>query len=270
MNRFSKLVKLAFWGFSVTLLSAYFLAENYRVIENNSFTTGERLEYRVHYGIINAAEAVVTVDKNIAIVNNRPCYLVKVAGRTTGAFDFISKVRDTWQSHIDTAAIIPHQFYTNKREGNYKNVEKIVFDHNINQALRIDLDGKDQRKTYNVPNNVQDVVSGYYFLRTVDFKAMKIGQIVTVKAFFEGELYDMKMKYAGKEHIYTKFGKAKVFKINPILPSNDFFEDQNSIRIWVSDDENKVPLRAEVDLKIGKISMDIKKYSGLKNPLQFN
>jgi hypothetical protein len=78
------------------------------------------------------------------------------------------------------------------------------------------------------------------------------------------------MKYAGKEKIKTKFGYAKVFKINPILPNNSFFEDENSIRIWVSDDENKIPLKVEVDLKIGSISMDIKKFSGLKNPLNFN
>lgn len=244
--------------------------DSYRKIGNNSFGPGEHIEYRVHYGIINAAEAIVHVDNKIQKVNNRPCYNVKVTGKTTGAFDLVSKVRDTWQSYIDTSALIPHQFYTNKREGGYKNIERVVFDHENEVANRFDLDNTFEKNTYKVPKNIQDVVSGYYYLRTIDFNSMKVGQAINVKAFFEGDIFDMRMKYAGKDKIKTKFGTAKVFKINPILPNNTFFEDENSIRIWVSDDANKIPLKIEVDLKIGAISMDIKKYSGLKNPLVFN
>lgn len=263
-------MKLKFCLFIVGFVFlAFRTIDIFRVVENTSFGPGEHLEYRVHYGIINAAEAVVHVDSKIQKVNNRPCYNVKVVGKTTGAFDLVSKVRDTWQSYIDTSALLPHQFYTNKREGGYKNVEKVIFDHENDIANRIDLDNTFEKNTYKVPNNIQDVVSGYYYLRTIDFNSMKVGQFVSVKAFFEGEIYDMKMKYAGKDKIKTKFGNAKVFKINPILPNNTFFEDENSIRIWVSDDANKIPLKIEVDLKIGAISMDIKKYDGLKNPLLF-
>jgi hypothetical protein len=248
------------FGFFLMFLVGFVATEEYRLVENRSFVAGERLEYRVHYGIINAAEAIVQVDNNILKINNRPCYNVKVFGRTTGAFDLITKVRDTWQSYIDTAAIVPQQFYTNKREGGYKNVER---------AQRFELDDAKQT-SYPIPTNVQDVVSGYYYLRTLAFEKMKPGQVVAVKAFFEGDVYDMRMKYAGKEKVKTRYGYAKAYKIFPILPNNGFFEDQNSIRIWVSEDQNKIPLKIEVDLKIGQLSMDLKKYSGLKNPLIFN
>jgi hypothetical protein len=253
-----------------TLAFGFCMIDTFRVVENTSFGPGEHLEYRVHYGIINAAEAIVHVENKIQIVNNRPCFNVKVVGRTTGAFDLVSKVRDTWQSYIDTLALVPHQFFNSKREGGYKNTERVVFDHENEIAKRYDLDETKEKNSYKVPKNIQDVVSGYYYLRTVNFNNMKVGQTVLVKAFFEGDIFDMRMRYAGKEKIKTRFGTANVFKINPILPSNTFFENENSIRIWVSDDANKIPLKIEVDLKIGAISMDIKKYSGLKNQLQFN
>jgi hypothetical protein len=262
-------LRLNIWLFAALLLLGGWWNEDYRIIENHSFEAGEHLEYRVHYGFINAAEAVVHIDNRIQKINNRPCYNVKVTGRTTGAFDLVSKVRDTWQSYIDTLAIVPQQFYTNKREGSYKNVERLVFDHANNQVQRIQLDDNSKTQNYNVPNNVQDVISGYYYLRTLDFDKIKPGQIITIKAFFEGDLYDMRMKYAGREQIKTKFGTCKVLKINPILPKNSFFEDENSIRIWVSDDTNKVPLKVEVELKIGHLAMELKKYSGLKSPLNF-
>ena len=259
--------------FSILLCFAalsFINSDTFRIVENKSFGPGEHLEYRVHYGIINAAEAIVHVENKIQSVNNRPCFNVVVFGRTTGAFDLVSRVRDTWQSYIDTVALIPHQFYTNKREGGYKNVERVLFDHENDIANRYDLDDKKEKNSYKVPNNIQDVVSGYYYLRTIDFNSMKVGQSVLVKAFFEGEIFDMRMRYAGKEKIKTRFGYANVIKVNPILPNNTFFENENSIRIWISDDENKIPLKIEVDLKIGAISMDIRKYSGLKNELIFN
>lgn len=244
--------------------------EPLRNIPQRSFGLGERIEYRVHYGFINAAEAVVTIENKLARVNDRPCYKITVSGKTTGAADLLTKVRDSWQSYVDTTAILPHVFTSNKREGNYKNNEKVIFDHEINNIRRIDLNKKGEQKAYKGPNGIQDVVSGYYYLRTIDFSNFKVGQSVAVKAFFEGEFYDMKMKYQGKAVVDTKYGKAKVIKINPILPKNSFFEDENSVRIWVSDDANKIPLKIEVDLKIGALVMDIKKYSGLKNPLVFS
>jgi Protein of unknown function (DUF3108) len=242
-----------------------------RVLPQNNFGTGEHLEYRVHYGFVNAAEAIVHVDNTIQMVNRRPCYKVEVNGRTTGAFDLVSRVRDTWRTYIDTAAILPQQFYERKQEGGYKKEEQLVFDHQ-NDVVRVkeinDPDGNDLLNM-KVPDHVQDLISGYYFLRTVDFGKMQVGQIVVVKAFYDREVYDMKMRYGGKEEIETKFGKVNTLKINPILPKNKFFSGKEPISIWVSNDKNRVPLKASVELAIGAISLDIKKYSGLKTPLRF-
>ncbi len=255
-------------GFA-TLLLGFTASQKERVVEQNSFTTGEHIEYRVHYGFVNAAEAVVDVDNKVQTVNGRPCYKVVVFGRTTGMTDWVTKVRDTWASYIDTAAILPHQFYTKKIEGNYQTEERAIFDHNANTVKTYELDDDHEKKSFEVPDNVQDVVSGYYFLRTVDFDKMKVGETVLVNAFFDGEIYKMRFKLRGKEIVKTKFGKVNTFKISPMLPKNDFFQDENSVRLWVTDDSNKIPVRIEVELKIGTIDMDIKKYSGLRNEMKF-
>jgi hypothetical protein len=262
-------IKLTFAAFALALLAWSFVTDGYRYIPNTSFGKGEHIEYRVHYGIINAAEATVDVDPKLQTINGRPCFNVTVQGRTTGAFDLVSKVRDVWQSYIDTSAILTQQFYTNKREGNYRNKERVYFDHSSNTCVREDLDKKGQKTNFKNPENIQDFISGYYFLRTLDLQKYKTGQSISVKAFFEGEHYDMIIKIAGQETVNTKYGAIKTIKINPILPKNDFFEDQNSIRIWVSNDLNKIPVKAEIDLKIGHVALDIKKFSGLKHPLNF-
>ncbi|MEO6287413.1 MAG: DUF3108 domain-containing protein [Dyadobacter sp.] len=239
-------------------------SEQNRVVPNKSFCTGERVEYRVHYGFINAAEAKVEVGKNVSMINNRPCFRVNVTGRTVGAFDLISRVRDTWRSYIDTTAILPHMFERQIQENKYRKEEKIFFNHSKDQAVS---SIKDETKTFNVPNNIHDIISGYFFLRTINFEKVTEGEIIEVPTFFDGQVYKLRVRYVGRDVIKTKFGKTKVLRLNPLIPDNKFFKDEGAMRLWVSDDSNKIPLKAEVELKIGSLEMDLKSYKGLRKDL---
>ncbi|GAB2776399.1 DUF3108 domain-containing protein [Rhabdobacter roseus] len=248
----------------VFLLFAFTPADNYRYIPNTSFGAGERMEYRVHYGFINAAEARVEVNKSISYINSRPCYRVNVSGRTVGAFDLVSRVRDQWRSYIDTSAILPHMFYREIKENNYRKEETVVFNHKNNTAQASE---KDEKKSFKVPDNVHDIISGYYFLRTVNFNRVSEGEIVEVPTFFDGEVYKLRVRYGGRDVVKTKFGKIKVLKLTPQIPDNKFFKGENALRIWVSDDDNKVPIKVQVDLVIGALEMDMKSYRGLRTDL---
>lgn len=261
-------MKRIIFGLGIAALAAFgFTAANtYRRVVNTSFGPGEHLEYRVHYGFINAAEAIVDVAPTVYKINDRPCYRVNIDGRTTGAFDLVTRVRDTWRSYIDTAAILPQQFYFRAQEGDYRKEESVTFDHTANTAKAVE---KTERDLFKVPDNVHDVISGYYFLRTIDFNKLAIGQTVEVPAFFDEVVYNMKVRYQGKDVLKTRFGKINVIKLNPVMPNNDFFKSENSIRIWVSDDANKVPMKAEVDLAVGSLEMDLRRYNGLRNGFSF-
>ncbi|NIJ54920.1 DUF3108 domain-containing protein [Dyadobacter arcticus] len=235
-----------------------------RVVANNSFVTGERVEYRVHYGFINAAEAKVEVSKSISTINSRPCFRVNVSGKTVGAFDLISHVRDSWRSYIDTTAILPHMFERQIQENKYRKEEKIYFNHNKDQAIS---SIKDETKTFDVPNNIHDIISGYFFLRTVNFEKVAEGEVIEIPTFFDGQVYKLRVRYVGKDVIKTKFGRTRVLRLNPLIPDNKFFKGEGAMRLWVSDDSNKIPLKAEVELVIGSLEMDLKSYKGLRKDL---
>lgn len=232
-----------------------------RVVPNKSFGFGEKVEYRVHYGFINAAEAKVEIAKNFSVVNNKPCYKINVTGRTVGPFDLISRVRDTWRSYVDTAAIIPQMFQRNIQENKYRKDETVVFNHNKDVAV---LSVKDETKTYAVPNNVHDIISGYFLLRTMNFDRIAEGEVIEVPTFFDGEVYKLRVRYVGKDVIKTKFGKTRVLRLNPLIPDNKLFKGEGAMKLWISDDVNKIPLKVQVELVIGSLEMDLKSYKGLK------
>ncbi|CAG4994902.1 hypothetical protein DYBT9275_01494 [Dyadobacter sp. CECT 9275] len=251
---------------SCFILYAFRQNEAERNLPNKSFGTGEKVEYRVHYGFINAAEAKVEVSKNITVVNNRPCFKINVSGRTVGAFDLISRVRDTWRSYLDTTAILPRMFQRSIQENKYRKEETVVFNHTTDQAVSTI---KDEVKTYNTPNNVHDIISGYFYLRTLNFDHISEGDIIEVPTFFDGQIYKLRIRYVGKDVIKTKFGKTKVLRLNPLIPDNKFFKGEGAMRLWVSDDVNKIPLKAEVELAIGSLDMDIKSFKGLQKDIVF-
>lgn len=244
------------------LFPAFHAKDSYRRVSQSSFGAGEHFEYRVHYGIFNAADAVVDVSPQIQQVNGRPCYKISIVGTTLGAFSWFAKVRDEWQSWMDTSAIVSQKFYRNIQENNYRKIETTVFNHSTDDALVTDENGT---KKFDVPDHIQDAISGYFYLRTLDFSKLQPNDIIDVPTFLESSVYKLKVKYRGKDNVKTKFGKIKALKLTPLMPDNQLFKGENSIRIWVSDDANKVPIKVEVDLWVGSMVMEVRSFRGARN-----
>jgi hypothetical protein len=241
----------------------------YRKIRNRCFTGGEHLEYRVHYGFINAGEAIIKVNPKHYKVNDRICYKIEVVGRSIGTFDLILRIRDTWGTYMDTTSLIPHQAYRFIEEGKYRKHEITNFNHLQDSAEVKVLDRKTKKYkpslNYKVPDNIQDMVSGYFFLRTIDYSKLNKGDIIGIPAFFEDSIYNFRIRYVGREMLDTKFGEMKAIKLVPIMPANQLFDGEDAITVWLSDDPNKIPLKIRAEMFVGAVEIDIKKFEGLRN-----
>ena len=250
----------------IGLFSMSFIRKDQTSKNAGKFSKGEKLTYLAHYGFINAGRATVKLDKNIYYKNGRPCYKVDVDGWTVGMFSLGMKVKDKWRSYIDTSSIIPHEFYRDISENKYKLKETTYFNktHTTAKVKKV-KNGNTKYSSYSIPAYSQDLVSSYYYLRTIDFDKLRSGDKITVKSFFEDEVYDMEIVFLGRETVKTKVGKIKAFKMRPIMPENDLFDGEDSILFWVSDDDNKVPLKVRAKMFIGAVEVELTGYSGLRS-----
>lgn len=241
-----------------------------RNIHNGSFERGETLQYKVHYGLINAAEATIEVDNDVHRVHERPCYKATVTGRTTGSFDLFLRIRDTWRSYIDTTSILPQRFFRNIEENNYRKRETIDFDH-VRDVADVESHKRDKNNvkkgTFKVPNNVQDIVSGFYFLRTLNYDQRKVGEVIKVQGFFDEDVFNMDVIYKGREVVETKAGTIRTIRLVPKLPGNKIFKGENAVSVYLSDDRNKVPVLIQAEMFVGAVKVDLYKYKGLRNRL---
>ncbi len=260
------LILLASVGFLVFSTSAFMTYQNgnrVAMLSNVTFKKGEKISYLVHYGFINAGEAVVKVDNNFHNVNGNSCYKVDVEGKSVGVFAWTTDVDDKWSSYIDRKKHIPRKFYRKIKENKYRKEETVIFNHagkqaNVKYKKRNDKNWT--RKNYPIPTNVQDMISGYYFLRRVDYEKLTKNEIIRMDAFFEDSVYDFKVRYIGKEIIKTKLGKKQTFVMSPIMPENGLFSGKEAIKIWMSADADRIPLKIRADMFIGGVEVDITEY----------
>jgi len=238
---------------------------------NNSFTTGEELEYRVNLAFFTVGKASTRVDKKLHKIGNRTCYKVDGYGETSDWISWVSKVDDNWGAYIDTTTMLAHVSYRKLKEGKYRRDETVTFDHENNKAevkVKNNDTGKDEVKVYDVPHNTKDLVAGFLHLRVVDFKKLTKGDTIVLSGFLEDKAYNLKIIYIGKEVVSTRIGKIQCLKLRPVMPANSLFDGEDSIFCWISDDLNRIPVKLQAKMFIGSTGLELISFRGLRNQLK--
>lgn len=226
------------------------------------FPKGERVTYLAHYGFINAGEATISLDPKTHTVNGKPCYKVEVEGRTTGMFRLGMRVDDLWQSYIEKTTGLPQRFHRDIKENKYTKVETVEFDQKKGKAYvrHVTKSRPEKKATYTMDPGSQDMISGYYYLRGIDFSRYAPNDTITINAFFEDKPYDFQLRYLGKEEVKTRIGKYQALVMAPIMPKSSIFDGKNSIKFWVSDDQYRIPLKIKAKMFIGAVEVEVTEY----------
>ncbi len=255
----------------IFLLGIGLRAQEYALSAEPPFNPGEEIEFKASVGFIKAAEAQLKTSEIIYQINDRPTYRMDIKAKTTGIFDLISSVRDNWGSYFDTAQFVPQRFYRYIKEGRFRKNEILYFDHNKDSVVVAKLDKKTKRlesKTgHAITKNVQDMVSGYYYLRAIDFSKLNIGDVISIDTFFDDKLKPFKVKFMGREVIKTKLGHIKALVLVPLMEKDSLFVEDNTLKVWISDDLNKIPLKVKAKIYVGYLEIDVKKVKNLRHQL---
>ncbi|REJ82951.1 MAG: DUF3108 domain-containing protein [Bacteroidetes bacterium] len=247
------------------LFLAAFAAENLfaqkqlRAHKNEAFKPGEILDFRIHYGFVDAGVATLEVKKETQKIGGRDCYHVIGTGRSVGAFDWFFKVRDRYESVIDMHSMIPWLFIRRISEGGYVKNQNVSFNHFKDSATS-------EKATIAIPEYTQDLISAFYYARTLDFSNAKEGDVFPITGYLDDEIIPLNLKVLGRETIKSKKGSFKCVKLRPMLQEGRVFKEQESMTIWVSDDKNRIPVRVQTDILVGSIKMDLVNYQNLANP----
>lgn len=225
------------------------------------FKVGEVLKYRLKYGFVTAAEATLSVKASDLKFDNLPVYHLLAEGRTSGTFDIFHKVRNRYNSYVHQTELTPFFYAETIKENRYRRNDKARFYQDEKKVVsnKGTFIGK-QPQTF-------DIVSAYYFARSLDLSKVKPNDKFTMTYFLNDGLADLEIIYIGKERVKTNMGYFNCLKFNPSIQAGRIFKDDSKLYLWITDDGNRIPVKAQVEILVGTVTMELTSASGLKYPL---
>lgn len=260
--------------FILVFCGAAGLAQTYKYvdlcqIDNHSFIPGEKLRFRIYYNWkfvwVPAGEVEFSIEEL-----DEEHYWVEVIGKTYPAYESFFKVDDFYASRIDKSSLLPEYFLRDVEEGSYNRYDSIHFDQT---NMKIESHWGKHREDaeqfeFESKTCVQDMVSILYFVRNLNYDELDNKTIVPVEIFFDKEFYPLKMEVNKREKKKVKgLGKFKTIKLIPEAVDGHVFDEDTKMDVWISDDQNKIPLLIESPLTIGSAKAVLIRHEGLRYPL---
>ncbi|WP_439130790.1 DUF3108 domain-containing protein [Polaribacter sp.] len=227
-----------------------------------AFKSGEWLRYKMSYsGFLRAGSAILEVQEKE--LNGKKVFYTKGTGWTSGMIKWFFEVDDLYESYFDKNVIKPYVFKRKINEGGYKKHRITTFNYDSKKAYVQDF--TNQKDTSVAFKNVQDMLSSFYYLRNTDTKNLKKGEELALDMFLDSKVYPFKLRFLGREILRTKFGKVKSLVFRPLVESGRIFKEQESVTIWITDDDNKIPIKMQASLAVGSLRAELEAYKGLAN-----
>lgn len=247
-------------------------AQNTCVVTNRSFKTGEQFNYKVVYkwGFIWVEAGEATFSAQQTSLNGKSVYHFTGLGSTFPKYDWIFKVRDKYESYADTLTLKPIRFSREVKEGSNFQYDDYVFFQKKNKVYTSSRKYGNAAKldSLTITSCTNDVMTAIFYARCLDFTKYKPNDTIPITFVLDGVVYPSYIRYMGKEiREDTLLGRVRCIKFRPNLVAGSIFKGGEGMTVWITDDENKMPVYVETPILVGTVKVYLTKYVGLRNKL---
>jgi len=236
------------------------------------FTDGEDISYVISYnwGPIWVNAGIVTFKTRLDRKQNKPVWYLTSTGRTYRSYDFLFKVRDTYETWIDTATFQTVEFHRYIYEGDYQLQNRSWFDYSREVVFSNTKINDDPLvvDTIRMVDCTFDMLSAVYYVRSLDLSSITEKDTIPVYVAIDDSVYRIDVRFQGKEIVEHPDGTYyKCHKFSATMVEGTIFTKDQETFLWITDDPNKVPVYIEAKILVGSVKAYIKEVTGLKYPL---
>ena len=220
--------------------------------------SGEELKYCIYYSFIRAGTAYIK-NRGLTTVNGRKAYLLQTTAFSAAVIDAFFKVRDINYSWLDAENFYSLGYLQSVREGGYKRDEWLIFDY-PQKLFYGELQKKEEPHIISgaLEMQVLDMLSSLYFVRA---QKLEPGKDIVFDIINRERQYPLVVKVLKKETVKTDAGKFDCIVVEPQFRGEGIFVSKGkSLKVWLTDDEYKMPVKMKTEVFIGSVSAELLEY----------
>lgn len=227
--------------------------------QNKTFNTGEYLRYSISYGFLDAGTASLYVD----LFKDGPTdiYHVSALAETSKLAQKAFTIHDIYESFIDVKTGMPIMAVRNIHEEKYTYYDETRFDRKKKKVMSL------RNGEVTVPDSILDILSAFYYARRFKFEGLKVDSKISFTTYFDDEIFTFSLIYKGVTQLKTKQGYVECKKFVPIVQTGRLFKKKDAVTIWITNDNNRIPVKVQLKMIFGTVNCDLVEHSGVANEL---
>lgn len=245
-------------------------------IQNKYFQAGEDMTYDLYfkYGLIHTKAGTSTLKTVSERYNNTDALKMTLTAKSTGTIRKVFSLNDTLSCYM-SKDLVPLAYIKNAEEGGDYTQERVTYTYNGQGVSVRSIRHKNGNfkfdQTLTSKNCIYDMMSVVYYARTLNYDEMKKGDKATVDFISGKKKVNMIVEHRGLETIEAN-DKKKYQCIKLVLSiKDDAFENpKESMSVYITNDNNRMPVRLDSKLNIGTTRAILKSYKGNRYPVATN
>jgi hypothetical protein len=239
------------------------------------YFAGEKLYYRAAYRaklVLNTEVGEVSVITNVEVVDGKEVYRVTGNGRTLPFYRWVFDMNDTYNIWVDKSTLRTYRFESDLKEDDYTFRSYYSYDWDAKTVYTWSQRRKEtpKERTMALTPTSMDAVSLYFNLRSIDLKSFREGEDLVLDMVLEDTIRQLRYRYIAREKVKVpQLGYFDTMKFACTIGSSEEFSftDGSEFFIWITNDENKIPVMLASPVRIGEVRLYLDKYEGLRHPL---
>ena len=241
--------------------------------QNNAIGSNEKLVFTASYNMSGLLTdlAQVTMETSEVKTSNSTLLHLKGKARTYTKWDGFFKINDLYESYVNINSLKPYLYKRDINEGGYYKFMQYNYNHKTNTVKSLKRkrrrDGTfwEENKSLNISSNTKDIIATLYHIRNLDIDKATIGSSDTFTVLMDNEEFKITLTLLYKETIATNIGKKECYKLAIAMNNNNLLKGNNDNLLWLTADDNKIPVYAKFKVPVGNGELRIQSATGLKN-----
>lgn len=215
------------------------------------FLRGERLSYDLTWLAIRAGTAMLDVQA-VEADRDRPQVRLGMVARSSPVVTKFYPVDNRAVSTVDVESFLPLHMTSARREGKRFNDFDYTFRHREGMVTAV-KDGKADELP--IPPDAQDAISCLYYARNV--LPLVPGASLTMTVHHDKKNYPLRVRVEALETLEGAWGRSETARVLVIMPFQGIFLNEGNIRVWLTTDPFRVPVRMKAKVIIGSIVAEL-------------